>query len=149
MRLPYLLLATSLSVAYGTALADPGGHGYHHGEDFLRGVSLTDTQRDQVRQIEQTGWSQAKSGFEQMRSVHEQIMARLLSPGAVSQADLAPLVQQEQALRAQMDERRLEAALQIRQVLTPQQLAEAAAKHQQIESLHEQEHQLMQPSGEQ
>jgi Spy/CpxP family protein refolding chaperone len=146
MRVPHLLLAASLLVAGGAALADPGGHGFHHGEEFLRGVSLTDAQREQVRQIEQAGWTQAKSGFEQMRSVHEQIMSRLLSPGSVSEADLAPLVQQEQALRAQMDERRLTAALQIRQVLTPQQLAEAAAKHQQIESLHEQEHQLMQPS---
>jgi Spy/CpxP family protein refolding chaperone len=82
-----------------------------------------------------------------MRGVHEQIMARLLSPGSVSEADLAPLVQQEQALRAQMDEQRLARALAVRQVLTPQQLAEAAAKHQQIESLHQQEHQLMEPPG--
>ncbi len=146
MRL-HLLLTASLMVVSGNALADPGGHGMHHGgEEFLRGVSLTDAQRDQVRQIEQAGWAQSKSGFEQMRSVHEQIMSRLLSSGSVSEADLAPLVQQEQALRAQMDERRLAAALQIRQVLTPQQLAEAAAKHQQLESLHEQEHALTKPA---
>jgi Spy/CpxP family protein refolding chaperone len=147
MRRLSLLAASFLAAGCGIALADPAGHGFHHGEDFLRGVSLTEAQRDQVKQIEQAGWTQARAGFEQMRGVHEQIMARLLSPGSVSEADLAPLVQQEQALRAQMDEQRLARALAVRQVLTPQQLAEAAAKHQQIESLHQQEHQLMEPPG--
>jgi Spy/CpxP family protein refolding chaperone len=149
MRVPQLFLAASLVVASGSALADPGGHGYHHGDDFLRGVSLTEAQRDQVRQIEQAGWAQAKNGFEQMRAVHEQIMAKLLAPGSVTEADLAPLVQQAQALRAQADEQHVMRELQLREVLTPQQLAEAASHHQQLESLHEQEHQLMQPAEEQ
>lgn len=148
MRVSYFLLTASLAVVCSNALADPAGHGFHRGDDFLRGVSLTDAQREQVRQIEQAGWAQAKGGFEQMRSLHEQIMARLLAPGSVTEADLAPLVQQEQTLRAQEDEQRLARALQVRQILTPQQLAEAASRHQQLENLHEQKHQLMQPSDE-
>ncbi len=146
MRLTPLLLATALLGFAGAASADPSGFGHHHGDEMFRGVALSDAQKDQIKQIEQSGWTQAKSSFQQMRSVHEQLMARLLAPGNVSEADLAPLVQQEQALRTQLDELRLNNALQMRQVLTPQQLAQAAAKHQQLESLREQEHQVMQPA---
>ena len=113
---------------------------------MFAGVSMSDAQRDQIKQIEQAGWTQAKAGFQQMRAVHEQIMARLLAPGSVSEADLTPLVQQEQALRAQLDEQRLSSALQMRQVLTPQQLAQAAEKHQQLESLHDQEREISHPA---
>ncbi len=148
MRLRTGIIASMLVVAGGAALADPGGFGHHHGDDELfRGVAMSDAQRDEIRKIEQAGWTQAKGAFSQMRSVHEQVMARLLAPGSVSEADLAPLVQQEQALRAQLDEQRLASALQMRQVLTPQQLAQAAAQHEQLESLHEQEHQISHPAG--
>ena len=145
MRLPFLLLAASVGFA-GVAAARSDEFGHHHGNELFQGVALSDAQRDQVKQIEKAGWEQARGTFQQMHSVHEQVMARLLAPGSVSEADLAPLVQQEQALRAQLDQQRLTAALQMRQVLTPQQLAQAAAKHQQLDSLHEQEHQLMQPA---
>ncbi len=146
MRLSSMLLATALLGFVSAASADPGERG-HHGEDELfRGVAMTDAQKAEIRKIEQAGWAQAKSGFQQMRGVHEQIMARLLAPGSVSEADLAPLMQQEQALRAQLEEQRLASALQIRQVLTPQQLAEAAEKHQQLESLHDQERQISHPA---
>jgi Spy/CpxP family protein refolding chaperone len=145
MRIPSMLLTAALLATSGAAIAQPG-YG-HHDNEFLQGVSLSDSQRDQVKQIEKAGWEQARGTFQQMRTIHEQVMARLLAPGSVSEADLTPLVQQEQALRAQLDEQRLAAALQMRQVLTPQQLAEAAAKHQQLDSLHDQERQVMQPSS--
>jgi Spy/CpxP family protein refolding chaperone len=146
MRLSHLFLTVAVLGGSGTAFAQSWHEG-HHGAEFLRGVTLTDAQKDQIRGIEQAGWTQAKAGFEQMRGVHEQLMQRLLSPGSVSEADLAPLVQQEAQLRAQLDQQRLARELEIRQVLTPQQLAEAASKHQQLESLHQQEHAVMEPSS--
>ncbi len=145
MRATLLALAASIGFT-GAAAARSDELGHHHENELFQGVSLSDAQRDQVKQIERAGWEQARGTFQQMRSVHEQVMARLLAPGSVTEADLAPLVQQEQTLRAQLDQQRLEAALQMRQVLTPQQLAEAAAKRQQLDSLRDQEHQLMQPS---
>lgn len=146
MRISHFLLTASFLAASFTASAQQWHEG-HHSAEFLRGVTLTDAQKEQVKSIEQAGWAQAKAGFEQMRGVHEQVMQRLLSPGSVSEADLAPLVQQEEQLRAQLDQQRLARALEIRQVLTPQQLAEAASKHQQMESLHQQERAVMEPSG--
>ena len=146
MRPTTMALAAALIALSGVAGAQ-SGYGHHHEDELFQGVSLTDAQRDQVHQIEHAGWTQARSTMQQVRSVHEQIMSRLLAPGTVTEADLAPLVQQEQALRAQIDQQRLAAALQMRQVLTPEQLAQAAAKQQQLKSLHDQEHQLMQPAS--
>ena len=141
-----ILLATALIGFTGVAAAQPG-YGHHHEDELFQGVSLSDAQRDQVHQIEHAGWTQARATMQQMHGIHEQIMSRLLAPGSVSEADLAPLVQQEQALRAQIDQQRLTAALQMRQVLTQAQLAQAATKHQQLENLHDQEHALMQPTS--
>ncbi len=145
MRFPHILLTTALIACSGAAVAQPW-HGDHHGgNELFRGVTLTDAQKAQIKTIEQAGWAQAKPVMEQMRAIHEQIEARMLAAGDVSEADMAPLVTQEENLRNQLDQQRLARGLQIRQVMTPTQLAEAATKHQQLESLHEQERQVAEP----
>jgi Spy/CpxP family protein refolding chaperone len=78
--------------------------------------------------------------MEQLRSVHEQRATAILSSGAVTAEALQPMVAQEETLRAQLDTIRLNTELQIRALLTPEQLAQAAATHAKLESLHEQEH---------
>ena len=138
MRFPNILLTTAL-IAFGGAAFAQGYHGGHHGDELFHGVNLSDAQKSQMKTIEQAGWAQAKPTMEQVRAVHEQIMARLLAPGSVSEADLAPLVTQEEQLRNQLDQLKLSSGLQMRAVLTPAQLADAAAKHTELVSLHDQE----------
>jgi Spy/CpxP family protein refolding chaperone len=142
MRFPVILATTALLALGGTAVAQPAWHG-HGAMELLRGVTLSDAQKAQIKTIEETARAQSKPVMEQEHSVHEQIVAALLGNGSVTAADLAPLVQQEQALRGQLDQHMVDAALQVRGVLTPSQLADASAKHQQLVALHQQEHQVM------
>ncbi len=145
MRFPQILLTTAMIAFSGMALAQ-GWHGeHHHGDELFRTADLTDAQKTQMKTIEQAGWAQAKPAMEQVRTIHEQIVARLLAPGSVSEADLAPLVTQEEQLRNQLDQIRLNSGLQMRAVLTPEQLANAASKHEQLVSLHEQERAVVEP----
>ena len=146
MRFPKILLTTAMIAASSAAFAQ-GWHGDHHGDELFRGLNLTDAQQAQVKTIEQAGRDQAHATMDQMRAVHEQIMARMLSPGTVTEADIAPLVSQEETLRNQLDQMRVDRGLQMRQVLTPAQLADAATKHEQLVSLHDQERAVVEPAS--
>ena len=143
MKFKHLVLAAATAglLTAGAARAQPEGHGgwHHDGMEILHGLDLTDAQKTEVHKIMQANWSQMKPVMQQMHAIHEQIVTKLTAAGAVSEADLTPLVQQEETLRNQMDEGRLSTALQIRGLLTPAQLAKAASTHQQLEALHEQE----------
>jgi Spy/CpxP family protein refolding chaperone len=146
MKFRQLMMAAGVALAVsGVALAQPMGGEFHHGGgmEFLHGLNLTDAQKAQMQQIHKAGWAQMKSIMTQMRSVHEQIVNRMLAAGDVTAEDLAPLVTQEESLRNQMDNLHLSQTLQMRSVLTREQLAQAAATHTKIEALHAQEHAVM------
>jgi Spy/CpxP family protein refolding chaperone len=136
-----LVLATAGLLTAGAAKAQPehGGPWHHDGLEMLHGLDLTEAQKSEVHKIMQANWSQMKPVMEQARTIHEQIVTKLTGTDAVTQADLTPLVQQEETLRAQLDTARVTTALQIRGLLTPAQLAKASSTHQQLEALHEQE----------
>ena len=141
------LYATLLPLA---ALAQPDGapemhfHG-GHGPDsaLLQGVTLTDTQRSQIETIHETNWATAKPLMQQLHATEEQITAALLASGSVNSSQLAALQSTASSLRAQLDQQRLSTELQVRALLSSTQLAQAAATHTQIESLHQQMHSLM------
>jgi homoserine dehydrogenase len=78
-----------------------------------------------------------------MHAVHEQITTLLLGSGTVTEDQLAPLLRQEDQLRAQEEKTRMAEVLAIRNMLTPEQLAQAASVHAQMEALHQQEKALM------
>ncbi len=140
-----LALATAGLLTAGAANAQPEHHGawHHDGMEILHGLDLTDAQKSEVHKIMQANWSHMKPVMQQARTLHEQIVTKLTGTDAVTQADLTPLVQQEEQLRSQLDTARVTTALQIRGLLTPAQLAKAASTHQQLEALHEQERALV------
>jgi Spy/CpxP family protein refolding chaperone len=143
-----LAIAAAGMLAAGVAHAQPEHGGWHHSDmEFLHGVTLTDAQKTQLHTIMQTTWSQTKPIMQQMHKIHDQIITDLLGANAVTQDQLTPLVQQEEQLRAQIDAAKLSTALQVRGLLTQEQLAKASTVHQQLEALHAQEHEVM-SSGE-
>ncbi len=146
MRFSKILLTTAVIAFSGAAFAQ-GFHGGHEGSQLFQGLNLNDAQKSQMKTIQQAGWAQAKPTMEQVRAVHEQIMARMLAPGSVTEADLAPLVTQEEQLRTQLDQIRISTGLQMRAVLNASQLADAAAKQTQLVSLHEQERAVVDPAN--
>jgi Spy/CpxP family protein refolding chaperone len=131
--------------AAGPVVAQPMGQEWHHGGgmEFLHGLNLSDAQKAQVKEIHEATWKAMKPIMKQMRSIHEQMVNQMLAAGAVTAEQLTPLVQEEEALRAQMDSAHLTETLQLRGVLTADQLAQAAATHTKLEALHAQEHAVM------
>jgi Spy/CpxP family protein refolding chaperone len=151
MKFRNTMLAAAASAALavsGVAVAQPPMGEWHHGGgmEFLHGITLSDAQKAQVQQIHKATWTQMKPIMEQMRSIHEQIVNQMLAAGKVTAEAFTPMVQQEEALRSQMDSIHLNETLQLRDVLTSEQLAQAAATHTKLEALHAEEHAVM--SGE-
>lgn len=119
------------------------GGGDAHFMMLLRSANLTPAQHTQVRQILSGEREQMTSASEAFHAIHEQIAARLLRPGVVTAADLAPLEQKALRYQEQMDRNMIDTALAIRNVLTPEQIARLGQVHQQLQSLHQQIQSLM------
>ena len=119
----------------GPALAQKGGFGSRgmgrgSGLDMslpllVKGVELTEAQQTQVRQIVAAHQPQFRALLSQLRSAREQLADKLYAPGTLKADDVAPLTQQIGQIRGQLTQEALQVALEIRAVLTPEQLAMA------------------------
>jgi Spy/CpxP family protein refolding chaperone len=112
---------------------------------LLRGANLTADQKTQVQQIMSNHRSNFQTLFSQLRAAQDQISSKLLSTGPVGENDVAPQLQQVSTLRSQLAEEGLRVALEIRNILTPDQLASAAQLKTQMQSLRSQMKNLMTP----
>ncbi len=123
----------------------PGGDGYL---GFLQGVTLTSAQQTQMHTIMHTNWQQLKPQMQQLHSLRHQINDALASTSTVNAGQLTSLQQQVATLQAQLDQSRLGTALQVRAMLTPNQLGQSSTVHAQLAALHQQERNVMsQASG--
>lgn len=127
----------------GTAIAQPHGEWGHGPMEFLHSLSLSEAQQSQVHQIMKSGFEASKPIMQQLHAAHEAEMTQLLAAGEADTAALQQSMAKEENLRQQLDTQHLNTMLQLRAVLTPEQLATAATKHAEIEKLHAQEHALM------
>jgi len=136
-----LLAASFAAVLPFAAMAEgPAGGGHWHGHNrgdlaFLTGVQLTDAQREQVHQLMHTSFTQIKPLEQQLHTLYQQIGDQMASTASVDQAQLTSLLQRAEQVRGEIDQQHLETALQVRALLTPEQLAQAAQAHQQLQSL--------------
>jgi Spy/CpxP family protein refolding chaperone len=117
-----------------------------YGDDlgYARGLALTDAQSQDMSNIEAAASAAGNALQAERKEVREQISALLSGPGTVTFAQIAPLQERASTLASQLDVLRLTMAVQIRSLLTPDQLAEAATLHQQTAALHAQERALRQ-----
>lgn len=144
------LLAGLIGTA-GVAFAQEWGGPHHHGFGgpgggafgMLHALSLTDAQKTQVHAAMQAGHEASAATRTQMQAIEAQIKSKLTSSGSVTMADVAPLLQQKEQLMAQLDQQRMATVLQIRSVLTPEQISHAASMEAQLTSLHAQERAVM------
>jgi len=144
-----LPLAAVAQIGDNAAEGIPGHfRGAFRGPDaaLLSGVTLTEAQQTQIQQIRQAARAQIKPVVQQLRAVEAQIHTALLTPGAVNGAALTGLQGQASALRTQLDQARLNTLLQVRNVLTAEQLATAASTVTQLKSLRDQARSLMHPT---
>jgi Spy/CpxP family protein refolding chaperone len=146
-RTAFAALAAAALALPGLASAQPMEHGWHHGGpgddmEFLHGLNLTDAQKEQAHSLMKAAFAQAKLLMEQMHTLREQHITLLLTAGSTKE-QLAAVLHQEESVRNELDSQRLTTALQLRSLLTPEQLAQAADLHTKLEALHEQERQTI------
>ncbi len=128
-----------------------GAQGWHHGGGndvmaIMHRLDLTAQQKTQIHALMEANRQATESTRQQLRAVSGQIETTMFSTGSVSSTDVMPLLQQQEQLRATLDQARLTTALGVRAILTPAQLQQASSLHAQLASLHQQEHSLMSPS---
>jgi len=102
---------------------------------MIKGAELTDAQRAQVKQIVANHRPQFESLVKQLRAARENLEARLFGKDTVTAADLAPALQQIGQLRSQLMQESLLVALEIRSIMTPDQLAKAAQFRDRLSAL--------------
>jgi Spy/CpxP family protein refolding chaperone len=112
---------------------------------LLVGVILTPEQQAEVKTIMQSHRQAIEPLRQQLDTQREQLMTRLTSPGQVSLADLTPLEQESAQTDAQLRQEMLKAAVEVRAVLTPDQLAKAAANQQKLAQIHGEMRDVMGP----
>jgi Spy/CpxP family protein refolding chaperone len=148
------LLLVALSAT--PALAQGPGHesssmrwsgGRGDGELWLmiRAANLTPDQQTRVRAILSAHRATARPLIEQLRQAQQELGGKLLAPGPVQAADLQPQLQRIGQLRDQLAQDSAGAALEVRAVLTPEQLARVAQTKERLRQLREEMRQLMQP----
>lgn len=104
---------------------------------LLRGLDLTDEQKTQIRTIMANNRGKLRPLFQQLRAAHEEVANKLLAPGDVSRSDVLPQLQQMEQLRGQLMEEGLAVMLEVRKVLTPEQLTKAAQLKEKMQALHQ------------
>ncbi len=110
---------------------------------LLHSANLSDDQKSQVRTIMQDRRTQMRALMTEMKAAQDGLLDRLFTPGGLTAADLKPQLDRLTQTRQQLMEHAVATALDVRKVLTPDQLAHAAQVKDQMRALHTQMRQLM------
>jgi len=103
---------------------------------LLRGADLTPEQKTQVQKIMANNRDEFHTLFNQVRAAQKDLVDQLFASKAVTVDKLAPQVQLVTQLRGQLLQKGLKTALEVRGVLTPEQLAKAAQRKARLQALH-------------
>ena len=110
---------------------------------LLQGVGLTDDQKKQVRDILKADHATLFGLFGQLRTANQALADKLVSTGPVTQQDLQPLVDQVMKVRGDIVNHGLQVVLQVRGLLTADQLAKAADVKTKMRALRAQMRELL------
>jgi len=130
--------AAIVAVTGSAALAEHHFGGHDELGDLrmmVKAANLTSSQKDQLHAIMKSSFEQDKSTRDQIHALHDQLLDKLTSPGAVTVADINSIQQQIAQIRAQQDQRWAEAAIQVRSMLTSDQLHRVSQAHERIKTL--------------
>ncbi len=146
-----VVLAVLLSAGVEPAAAQGMRHGW--GRDgalalpfLVRAVNLTPEQDARVREILAARRTAARSTLEQLRQAQQELADRLTAPGEIQAADIQPQLQRIAQLREQLLQGSAQVALEVRAVLTPEQLARAAQVKARMQQLRGEMRQLFEPA---
>jgi Spy/CpxP family protein refolding chaperone len=103
---------------------------------MLKKLELTAEQDTQVQNIMAAHRDAFKTLFTKLEAAHEEMANKFFAPGELNTADLTSQTQGMSQLREQLMNEGLKVALEIRGVLTPEQIAKAAQLKDQMQALH-------------
>lgn len=137
------------------SLAGAQAHGpmMRHGGDrpdgdlwlMIRAGNLTPDQQAKVRSILSSHRGTVRPLIEQLRQAQEELSGKLLGPGEIQTADLQPQLERIGRLREQIVQDSAQTALEVRDVLTPDQLARVVQVKDRLKQLRDETRQLLQP----
>jgi hypothetical protein len=99
---------------------------------LVTSANLTPDQQINVERLLESNRADVAPLFVRLHSLHERIAGELLSPGSISMSDLDPLRQRAARIQGRIDERMLETALKIRNVMTAGQRSRIAQANQKL-----------------
>ena len=109
---------------------------------------MTPDQRAQVGELMKAEKPAMRSLVDKMRTAHEELADRVFASGKLTAADLDPQVKKMAALRDQLVHQALATTLKVRELLTPEQLVEAAKKKNRLRELGQEMRNLLpEPEG--
>jgi Spy/CpxP family protein refolding chaperone len=111
---------------------------------FLRAANLRPDQHARAQKILDHNHAAFAHLFDQIHDSKGQLDEQLFAAGTVNKEAIEKSSKQLAQLQAQLADLELQTALQIRAILTPDQLSRVAEFHSKLESLHRQMHDLMQ-----
>ncbi len=144
------LVVTALLLPSGTAGAQPPGR-WGSGPAallplMLRSANLTPDQDAKVKELVAARRAAARSLMQQVRQAEDELADKLLGPRSVQAGDLQPQLERITHLREQLLRDSTQAALDIRAMLTSDQLARAAQTKDRLRQLQSELRQLW-PAG--
>ena len=113
----------------------------------LHSLNLTPDQQTQAQSILSTYRSSARPIIQQLRQAQGGLGDKLLAPGQLQAADLQSQLQQISQLRTQLLQLSAQATLEVRSLLTPDQLSAAAQTKDKLRDLRAQMRQLLAPGS--
>lgn len=113
---------------------------------MLRSAELTPEQQAKVREVIAAHRATTRAIVQQLHQAQADLADKLFAPGALQEADLAAQLQQIGQLRAQLLQASARVALEVRTLLTPEQLAKAAQVKDRMRTLESEMRQLLQPA---
>ncbi len=122
------------------------GHGDGELALMVRVAGLAPEQHARVRAILAAHRAGTRSVIDQLRQAQQELGTRLHSPGPVQIADIQPQLQRISQLRDQLAQASAQAALDVRAVLTPEQLARVAQTRERLKQLRDEMRQIMEPA---
>ena len=143
------LAVAGSSFAFGHAASgDRGcGHDMLGGGRILHTVDLSDEQKQKVQDILTAHRPKLRALVANEKAADQALADKLLGTGAVSQQDLDAVLQRASQARDELMRERLAAALEVRDVLTSEQIQKAATIRTGMKQLHAEMRQLLGSSG--
>lgn len=112
---------------------------------MLTGLNLTAEQQRAIGAIIKSHQTVIARLIDRLHNERQKLDALLMSSGQVTLPDLTALEQESAQTEHQLQQEMLKAALEVRAVLTPEQLATVAGNQKKLEQIHSEISLIMEP----